>query len=150
MTVGLCQRQFIFLSDQMAHTKNVGGGPGDDDWRPPPRQPAGSKGKSTKQVTSKKRKYPDVETARAAAVAEAAERAERGGTRSGVVIADQPVSPTLRAAIEEVERRHGSPAGTITFAGRWVAIEEGPSAQQQPPQAEPQQTQEAEETEPAP
>ena len=39
-------------------------------------------------MTSKKRKYPDVETTRAAAVAEAAERAERGGARSGVVIVD--------------------------------------------------------------
>jgi len=76
------------LSDQMAHTKNVGGGPGDDDRRPPPRQPTGSKGKATKQVTSKKHKYPDAETARAVAVAEAAERAERGGAYSGVVIAD--------------------------------------------------------------
>ena len=118
------------MSVQMARTKNVGGGPGDDDRRPPPRQPARSKGKSTKQVTSKKRKYPDAETARAAAVAEAAECAERGGARSGVVIADQPVSPAVRAAIEEVERHHGSPAGTATFAGRRVAIEEGPSAQQ--------------------
>ena len=132
MTVDLHQWQFILLSDQMAHTKNIGGGPGDDDRRPPPRQPVGSKGKATKQVTSKKRKYPDVETARVAIVAEAAERAERGGARSGVVIADQPVSPAVRAAIEEVERRHGSPAGTAMFAGRWVAIEEGPSAQQQP------------------
>ena len=73
----------------MAHTKNVGGGPGDDDRRPPPRQPVGPKGKATKQVTSKKRKYPNAETARAAAVAEAVERAERGSDRSGVVIADQ-------------------------------------------------------------
>ena len=88
MIVDLCQRQFIFLSDQMAHTKNVGGGLGDDDRRPPPRLPAGTKGKATKQVTSKKHKYPDVETVRAAAVAEAIERAERGGTRSGVVIVD--------------------------------------------------------------
>ena len=104
-------------------------------------------------MTSEKRKYPDAETARAAAVAEAAERAERGGTRSGVVIADQPVSPAVRAAIEEVERRHGSPAGTAMFAGRRVAIEEGPSAQQQPPPAEPQpaqETRESQETEPAP
>ena len=132
MTVDLHQRQFTILSVQMARTKNVGGGPGDDDRRPPPRQPAGSKGKSTKQVTSKKRKYPDAETARAAAVAEAAERAERGGARSGVVIADQPVSPAVRAAIEEVERRHGSPAGTAMFAGRRVAIEEGQSAEQEP------------------
>ena len=50
--------------------------------------PIETKGKATKQVTSKKCKYPDAETARAAAVAEAAERAERGGARSGVVIAD--------------------------------------------------------------
>ena len=150
MFVDLHQRQFIILLVQMARTKNVGGGPGDDDRRPPPRQPARSKGKSTKQVTSNKRKYPDAEIARAAAVAEAAKRAERGGARSGVVIADQPVSPAFRAALEEVERRHGSPAGTVMFAGRWVTIEEGPSAQQQPPQAEPQQTQEADETEPAP
>ena len=72
----------------MARTKNVGGGPGDDDWRPPPRQPAGPKGKVTKQVVSKKHKYPDAETARVAAVAEAIEHAEIGGTRSGVVITD--------------------------------------------------------------
>ena len=140
MSVDLHQRQFIILSVQMARTKNVGGGPDDDDRRPPPCQPAGSKGKSTKQVTSKKRKYPDAETVRAAAVAEAAERAERGGACSGVVIVDQPVSPAVRAAIEEVERRHGSPAGTATFVGRWVAIEEGPSAEQEPVQ----QTQEGE------
>ena len=78
----------FLLSDQMARTKNIGGGPGDDDRRSPPRQPIGPKGKVTKQVVSKKRKYPDAETARAAAVAEAAERAERGGARSGVVIVD--------------------------------------------------------------
>ena len=63
----------------MARTKNVGGGPGDDDRRPPPRLPVGTKGKAMKQVTSKKRKYPDAETARAAAVVEAVERAKRGG-----------------------------------------------------------------------
>ena len=73
---------------QMARTKNVGGGLGDEDLRRPPRLPTDPKGKATKKVASKKRKYPDVETTRAAAVAEAAERAERGGTRSGVVIAD--------------------------------------------------------------
>ena len=101
----------------MARTKNVGGGLGDDDRRPPPRQPAGSKGKSTKQVTSKKHKYPDRETTRAAVVVEAADHAERGGARSGVVIADQPVSPAVRATLEEVERRHGSPARTTMFTG---------------------------------
>ena len=73
----------------MARMKNVGGGPGDDDRRPPPRLPADPKGKATKKIASKKRKYPDVETARAVAVAEATECAERGGARSGVVIADQ-------------------------------------------------------------
>ena len=71
----------------MARTKNIGGGLGDDDWRPPPHLPADPKGKATKKTASKKRKYPDAETARAATVAEAAERAERGA-HSGVVIAD--------------------------------------------------------------
>ena len=46
--------------------------------------PTDPKGKATKKVASKKHKYPDAETAHAAAVAEAAERAERGGARSGV------------------------------------------------------------------
>ena len=124
---------FIISSVQMARTKNVGGGPGDDDRRPPPRKPTDPKGKATKKIASKKRKYPDRETARAA-VAEAADRAERGGARSGLIIADQLVSPALRAALKEVERRHGSPAGTATFAGRRVAIEEGPSAKQEPVQ----------------
>ena len=76
----------------MARTKNVGGGLGDDDRRPPPRLPADPKGKATKKIASKKRKYPDAETAHAAAVAEAVERAERG-VRSGVVIADQQLTP---------------------------------------------------------
>ena len=51
------------------------------------------KAKATKKIASKKRKYPDVEIAHAVAVAEAAERAERGGARSGVVIADQQLTP---------------------------------------------------------
>jgi len=105
----------------MARTKNIGGGPGDDDRRPPPRQPAGSKGKATKQVTSKKWKYPDVETTRAAAVAEAAERAERGGARSGVVIADY-LAPDAQGRLREIERLHGSPSGTIMMAGHCLAI----------------------------
>ena len=84
----------------MARTKNVGGGPGDDDWRPPPCLPADPKGKATKKVACKKRKYPDAETARVAAVAEAVERAERGGARSGVVITDPPLSSEARARIE--------------------------------------------------
>ena len=108
----------------MARTKNVGGGLGDDDRRPPPHQPAGPKGKATKQVTSKKRKYPNAETARAAAVAEAAERVERGGARSGVVIIDPQLTPAQRAAVEEAERRHGGPPGTIMMAGHRLAIEE--------------------------
>ena len=107
----------------MARTKNVDGGPGDDNRRPPPRQPAGPKGKATKQVTSKKRKYPDAETVRAAAVAEAAERAERGGARSGVVIADQ-LAPDAQGRLREIERLHGSPPRTVMMAGRRLAIEE--------------------------
>ena len=99
LTVDLHQWQFILLSDQMARTKNVGGGSGDDDRRPLPRQPAGSKGKASKRVTSKKCKYPDAKTVRAAAVAEAAERAERGGARSGVVIVDH-LAPDAQGRLE--------------------------------------------------
>ena len=83
----------------MASVKNVRGGPGDEYPRPPPRQPTDAKGKATKKLATKKRKYPDADTARAATIAEATERAERGGTRSGVVIADQ-LSPSTRAALE--------------------------------------------------
>ena len=82
----------------MAHVKNVEGGPGDEDPRPLPRQPIDVKGKVTKKLATRKHKYPDADIARAAAVAEATERAERGGARSGVVIADQ-LSPTQRAAL---------------------------------------------------
>ena len=63
----------------MARVNNAGGGPSDEDPRRPPRLPADPKGKATK-----KHKYPDADTARAAIVAEAAEHAERGGARSGV------------------------------------------------------------------
>ena len=77
----------------MARVKNVGGGPGDKDPRPPPRQPADPKGKETKKLAVRKHKYPGAETVRAAAVVEATEHAERGGAHSGVVIADQQLPP---------------------------------------------------------
>ena len=83
----------------MAHVKNVGGGPGDEDTRPPPRQPTNAKGKATKKLATRKRKYPNADTVRVAAVADAIERTERGGARSGIVIADQ-LSPSTRAALE--------------------------------------------------
>ena len=72
----------------MAHTKNVRGGPDDEDPRPPPRQPTNAKGKATKKLVTKKCKYPDTDTARASTVVEAAERTERGCAKSGVVIAN--------------------------------------------------------------
>ena len=117
----------------MVRVKNVGGGPGDEDPRRPPRLLADPKGKATKKIATKKRKYPDAKTTRAATVAEAAEHAERGGARSVVWIVDQ-LSPDARATLEEVERRHGNPGGTATLAGRRVAIEEGQSAEQEPVQ----------------
>ena len=73
----------------MACVKNAGGGPGDEDPRPPPRLPTNVKGKATKKLATKKRKYADADTARAAAVAAAAECVERGGAWSGVQITDQ-------------------------------------------------------------
>ena len=106
----------------MAHVKNVRGGPGDEDPRPLPRLTAQEKGKA-KKTTTKKRKLIDMEAERAAAVAAAIERAERGGARSGVLIADQ-LSPAQRAAVERVESLHGSPARTIMLGGWSVAIDE--------------------------
>ena len=82
----------------MARVKNVGGGPSDENLRPPPCQPTDAKGKATKKLVTKKRKYPNVDTVTAATVVEAAERVERGGARSGVVIADQ-LSLAQRAAV---------------------------------------------------
>ena len=107
----------------MAHVKNVGGGPGDEDPRPPPRLPSESKGKAMKKLAMKKHKYPDADTARVAAVATAIERVEVGGARSGVVIVDQ-LSPAQRAIVQEVERRHGGPAGIAMVGGRRVTIDE--------------------------
>ena len=68
----------------MAHVKNAGGGPGDEDLRPPPRLSTNVKGKATKKIMSKKRKYADADTTRAAIVAATIEHVERGGARSGV------------------------------------------------------------------
>ena len=108
----------------MVRVKNVGGGPSDEDPRRSPRLPADPKGKATKKLATRKCKYPDADTAREATVAEAAERAERGGARSGVVIADQQLPPATREALEQVERRHGGPARTVMVAGRRLAIDE--------------------------
>ena len=116
----------------MARVKNAGGGPGDEDPRPPPCLSAEVKGKGTNKTTLKKRKLVDADTARAAAVAATAECAERGGARSGVVIADQ-LSPAQRADVEQVEHRHGSSARTVMLEGHRVVLEESQ------PQGEPQQ-----------
>ena len=124
----------------MAHVKNVGGGPGDEDPRPPPRQPTEPKGKATKKLVVRKRKYPDADTVRAAVVEEVVERAKRGGARSGVQIAN-PLSPEAMATLQRVERLHGGPAGTLMIGGRHVAINEvQPQGELQPTQ-EPQPAQ---------
>ena len=107
----------------MAHVKNVGGGPGDEDPRPLPRLPFELKGKATRKLATKKRKYADANTERAATVVAAIDHVERGGARSGVQIVDQ-LSPAQRAAIEQVEHCYASPARTVMLEGRRVAIEE--------------------------
>ena len=90
---------------------------------------------------------------RATAVTEAVERAERGGARSGVVIADQ-LSPSTRAALEQVERRHSGPTGTLMVGGRRVTIDEsqsqGESQQQPQPVEQTQEGEQAKEIEQAP
>ena len=72
----------------MAHVKNIGGGPSDEHLRPPPRQPSKAKGKVTKKLATKKRKYLDADIERAAIVAAIVDHAKRRGARSGVVITD--------------------------------------------------------------
>ena len=106
----------------MAHVKNARGGPGDEDPRPLPCLFAEVKSKA-KKTTIKKRKFVDVDTERAAAVAAMTEHTKRGGARSGVRIADQ-LSPAQRATVERVERFHGSPAGTVMLRVRRVTLEE--------------------------
>ena len=124
----------------MVCVNKVGGGLGDEDLRRPPRLPVDPKGKSTKKIATKKRKYPDAETARAVAVVEVAERAKRGGAHSGVIITDQQLPPATREALEQVESHHGGPARIVMVARRRLAIDEsqpyGESQQQQPRPAE--------------
>ena len=67
----------------MAHVKNVRG-LGDEDPRRPSRLPTDVKGKATKKLATKKRKYADADTERAATVAAIVDLVERGGARSGV------------------------------------------------------------------
>ena len=124
----------------MAHVKNVGGGPGDEDPRPLPRQPTDVKGKATKKLATRKHKYPDADIVRVAAVIAVVERVEAGGARSGLQIADQ-LSPAQRTAVQEVEHRHGGPAGTTMVGGWRVAIDES-----QPQGESQQQAQQTEQT----
>ena len=110
----------------MARVKNVGGGPSDEDPRPPPHLPSEAKGKAMKKLAMKKRKYLDADIERAATVVAATARAEKGGARSGVVIADQ-LSPAQRATVQEVKRCHGGPARVAMVGGQRVTIDESQS-----------------------
>jgi hypothetical protein len=125
----------------MAHCKNVGGGP-DNDERHPPRSSEQEKVKGPKKMfTKKKLKRGEIEVERAAAVAAAIERAERGGRGSGVRIGDK-LSPAQRAIVEEFEASHGSPRGTIMLGGQRVSLEdapEGPRVEEIEPQEETEQ-----------
>ena len=116
----------------MARVKNARGGLGDEDPRRPPRLIVDPKGKATKKLATKKRKYPDIARV-------AVERAERGGAHSGVVIADQQLPPATIEALEQVERRHSGPARTIMVAGWRVVLDESQpqgESQQEPQAAE--------------
>ena len=92
------------------------------DLRPPPRLTTQQKEKA-KKTTKKKRKFDDVEAERAAAVVATIERAERGGSGSGIRIDDQ-LSPAQRAAVKRIETSFASPPRTIMIGGRRVSLEE--------------------------
>ena len=106
----------------MARCKNAGSGPSDEDPMPLPCLTTKQKGKA-KNTTKKKRKFDDVEVERAVAVAATIERAEIGGSSSGIHIGDQ-LSLAQRAAIERIEASLGSPPRTIMLEGRHVSLEE--------------------------
>ena len=53
------------------------------------------------------------------------ERAERGGSSSGIHIGDQ-LSSTQRATVERIETSLGSPPGTIMLGGQRVSLEDAP------------------------
>ena len=109
----------------MDHCKNIRGGP-DNDERRPPRLIEQKKAKGPeKTVTKKKRKRGDIDIERAAAVLATIEHAKRGGRGNGVRIGDQ-LSLAQRAAVEELEARHGSPCGTIMLRGQHVSLEDAP------------------------
>jgi len=108
----------------MTRCKNVRGGPGDEDLRPPPRLTTQQKRKA-KKTTKKKCKLDDVEVERAAAAAAAIERAERGGSGSGVRIGDQ-LSLAQRAAVERIETSLGSLPRTVMLGGQHVSLEDAP------------------------
>ena len=112
----------------MARCKNIGGGPGDEDPRPPPRLTIQEKGKA-KKTTKKKRKRDDVEAERAAAVAAAIERAKIGGSSSGTRIGDQ-LSLAQRATVERIEASLGSPPGTIMLGGWRISLEDATKGSQ--------------------
>ena len=111
----------------MAHCKNVGGGPSNDERRPP-RLTEQEKAKGLKKtITKKKHKCGDIEAERETAMAATTECAERGGRGSGIRIGDQ-LSPAQRVAVEELETRYGSPCGTIRRGGQHVSLEDAPES----------------------
>ena len=58
-------------------------------------------------------------------MAAAIERAEIGGSGSGICIGDQ-LSPTQRAIVERIEASLGSPPGTIMLGGWHVSLDDAP------------------------
>ena len=78
------------------------------------------------------------------------ERAERGGSRTGICIGDQ-LSPAQRATVERIETSLGSPPRTIMLRGRRVSLEDSPKVprldESQTQGVTKQQTQSVEQTE---
>ena len=108
----------------MVQCKNVGGGLGDEDPRCSPCLSATEKDKGPLKTTTKKKcKRYDVDTERAIAVAEATERAERGG-HSGALWIGDTLTLAQRRALERAEARHGSAPRTIMLGGRCVSLED--------------------------
>jgi hypothetical protein len=71
----------------VVYCKNIGGGPGDGERRPP-RLTERGKAKGPKKVTMKKCKHDGIEAERVIVVAATTKRAERGHRGSGIHIGE--------------------------------------------------------------
>lgn len=112
----------------MVRCKNVGGNPSDDERRSCRFTDQEKVKGSKEQIAKKKHKRADREVEMAEAMADAAERAERGGRDGALTIAER-LTPAQRGAVEESEAWSGTPPSTTVVGVTvflWIAHQRTP------------------------